>query len=188
MNDDNLDIGPSLLAPGAPPRPDKLARLLVWPLLLLLLVVMLVFYVFYAPLRVAGDSMQPSLHDGDRALRTKSYESPHRGDIVIVDVRTPAEDDDIVKRIVALPGDTVEIRDDIALVNGVAESITHIAVVPGTGVYRKPEVVPDGMVYVLGDNRPVSLDSRYIGVLPLSKIRGRVTFLFLPPDRFGPAH
>jgi len=164
-----------------------MARLLVWPLLVTLLLVMIVFYVIYSPLRVAGDSMEPSLQDGDRALRTKSYDDPRRGDIVVVDVRTPSEDDDIVKRIVAVPGDTIEIRDDIALINGRVEDTTGRAVARGQGVYREAQVVPKGMIYVLGDNRPISLDSRYIGMLPISAVRGRVAFLFLPPNRIGAA-
>lgn len=188
MVSDEFDIGPSVLAPGAPRHPDRLARLIVWPLLAILTAVMLVFYVFYAPLRVAGDSMEPTLHDGDRALRTKDYDQPHRGDVVIVDVRTPAEDDDIVKRLIALPGDVVEIRDDVAYVNGVRENTGGVLLLAGAGVTQAAVTVPKGAAYVLGDNRPVSLDSRYIGTVPLSDVRGKVSFLFLPPNRIGAVH
>lgn len=160
----------------------------MWPLLVTLLVVMIVFYVLYSPLRVAGDSMEPALRDGDRALRTKSYGDPKRGDIVVVDVRTPAEDDDIVKRIIAIEGDTIEIRDDVAIVNGQVEKSAGRESAGGRGAYRQPTVVPQGMIYVLGDNRAISLDSRFIGALPVSAVRGKVTFLFLPPGRIGAAH
>jgi len=174
-----------MLAPGAPRRPDRLARWLVWPLLVLLMLVTIIFYILYAPLQVAGESMEPSLSNGDRALRTKEYTDPQRGDIVVVDVRTPSDEDDIVKRVVGVAGDTVEIRDDIAIVNGQVEDIAHLALMRGQGVYRPATVVPEGMIYVMGDNRPVSLDSRYIGVLPVNKVRGRVAFVFLPPNHFG---
>ncbi len=80
----------------------------------------------------------------------------------------------------------MEIRDDIALVNGAVENVSQRTLERGTGTYRPPVQVPEGTVYVLGDNRPVSLDSRFIGVLPLAKVRGRVAFVFLPPNRFGP--
>jgi signal peptidase I len=185
---DDLYSGPSVLAPGAPKHPDRVARLLVWPALLALLAAMVVFYVLYTPLRVAGESMEPALLDGDRALRTKSYETPHRGDIVVVDARSEAEDDDIVKRVVGIAGDTVEIRDDIAIVNGQVEDTSRLVLVRGRGTYSPPYVVPQGAVYVLGDNRPISLDSRYTGPVPVERVRGRLTFVFLPPDRIGAVH
>lgn len=178
-------MGPSVLAPGAPKDPDRLARLIVWPLLILLFALTIIFYVLFSPLQVDGDSMEPALHDQDRVLRTKSYREPHVGDVVIV-VLGEAPDDEIVKRVIALPGDVVEIRDDVAIVNGVAENTRGRILLRGEGETRAPQKVPNGYVYVMGDNRPVSLDSRFIGPVKLRSILGRATFIFLPPQDFGP--
>ncbi len=182
---DDLYIGPTALAPGAPKRGDRLARLLVWPLLIALFFLTILFYVLYSPLQVVGDSMVPSLHNEDRVLRTKSYGEPVRGDVVIINAGTDSNRDDIVKRVIAIPGDTVEIRDDVALVNGVAEDVSGRIVVAGAGEYRDPIRLKAGEVYVLGDNRPVSLDSRYIGPVPLERIRGRAVWVFLPLNDLG---
>jgi signal peptidase I len=183
---EELYSGPSVLAPGAPKRPDALARWIVWPLLLTLLAATIVFYVLFSPLRVVGDSMLPTLLSGDRVLRTKSYKQPSRGDVVIIDASTESDKDDVIKRVVAVQGDVVEIRDDVAIVNGVREATAGVL----TGAPQDPYAigaitVPPGHVYVLGDNRPVSLDSRYLGPVPLDHVRGEARFIFLPLSRFG---
>lgn len=184
---DDLDSGPSVLAPGAPRRPDQLARWLLWPLLLLLLLLTITFYVVFAPLHVVGDSMAPGLLNEDRVLRTKSYSEPRRGDVIIIDASSASERDDVIKRIVAVAGDVVEIQDDIAIINGVPEEArgVQIGAAETTRSFGKVTVPPDH-VYVLGDNRPVSLDSRYLGPVPLRSIRGKATFIFLPLHRLGP--
>lgn len=183
---DDLYMGPSVLAPGAPKDPDRIARLIVWPLLLLLFALTIVFYILFSPLQVVGDSMEPNLLNKDRVLRTKTYGEPRAGDVVIVDTGTSAPDDDIVKRVIAVAGDTIEIRDDVAVVNGSAEPTAGLLLLPGRGENRPPVVVPEGYVYVMGDNRPVSLDSRFVGPLLAEKVRGRALFVFLPTARFGP--
>lgn len=167
-------------------RGDRIARALVWPLLITLFVLTIVFYVVFTPFQVVGDSMEPSLLEQDRVLRTKAYATPHRGEVVIVDIAEGSSEEDIVKRVVAVAGDTVEIVDDVAIVNGKAEDVSKLLIDAGHGERREPSVVPKGHVYVLGDNRPVSLDSRFVGPLPLENVRGRAVFVFLPPDRFGP--
>lgn len=176
----DFEVRPSVLAPGPRRHHDPLARLLFWPLLLLLMGATVFFNVLYAPLRVVGDSMEPNLHHGDRLLRTTKYSDATRGDIVIIDAGTSSDQDDIVKRVVAVAGDTIEIRDDIALINGKVEQTSDILRVEEQGLYRDPVIVPPGTVYVLGDNRPVSLDSRMLGPIPLGKIRGRARYVFLP--------
>jgi len=182
-------MGPSALAPGAPNKPagQRLARWLFWPLLFVLLIAILLLYVLFSPVRVIGSSMVPTLATEDRVLRTKSYGDPRRGDVVILDLAVEgAKEEDIVKRVIAVPGDTVEVRDDIALVNGQVEDTTRLVLVRGSGVYRRPLVVPEGTVYVMGDNRPDSLDSRFIGPLPIDRVLGRAVYVFSPVDRLGP--
>lgn len=166
-------------------RGDRIARAIVWPLLGALFIITIVFYVVFSPFQVVGESMEPNLFEEDRVLRTKAYTTPHRGDVVIVDFGDGAGREDIVKRVIAVEGDTVEVIDDVAIVNGFAEDVSRVLIDAGRGERRDPEVVPKGHVYVMGDNRPISLDSRFVGPLPLERIRGRAVFVFLPPDRFG---
>lgn len=163
-----------------------MARWLVWPLLLILLLLTVAFYVVYSPLHVVGDSMAPALLNEDRVLRTKSYAEPRRGDVIIIDASSASDRDDVIKRVVAVEGDVVEIEDDVATVNGVREDTAGILLSDLEGAYKLASfTVPADHVYVLGDNRPVSLDSRYLGPVPIRDIRGKATFVFLPLHRVG---
>ncbi|PKQ17362.1 MAG: signal peptidase I [Actinobacteria bacterium HGW-Actinobacteria-7] len=183
---DDLYIGPTALAPGAPPTGDHLARKLLVPLAVVLVVLLLVFEVLFHTSRVDGDSMEPTLRSGDLLLVTKSYREPVRRDIVVFDVTgANNQPEGLIKRIVALPGDTIEVRQGIALVNGAVESLDSIRTNPRTDTSRPPSVVPEGHVYVLGDNRPVALDSRDLGPIALTSIRGRVVYVFAPITRLA---
>lgn len=183
---DDLYIGPTLLAPGPGRKPGTLARIIIWPALITLFAVTILFYWISSPVLVTGNSMEPTLHDQDRVLRTKAYDEPRRGDVVIVDEDLPNLHENIVKRVVAIPGDTIEIRDDVAIVNGRTYSDYRVISAPGRGEYRPPLLVPKGYVYIMGDNRPVSLDSRFIGVVPVNQIRGKAFLVFFPLHRVGP--
>jgi signal peptidase I len=180
MAPEELEIGPSVLEPGPPKHPDALARALIWPLLALLFIATIIFYVLFVPMKIVGDSMLPTLLPGERILRTKSYSSPVREDIVIIDTTATGDPEDIVKRVVAVEGDTIEIVDDIAYVNGRKETSKGKIIVPAAGLWVEPLVVPKGHVYVLGDNRPISLDSRMFGPIPLKNVLGKAVFVFAP--------
>jgi signal peptidase I len=156
------------------------------PLSIALFCIVLVFYVFFSANRVSGDSMEPTLRDQDLLLLSKSYREPARGDIVVF--RLQNEDgtvEGLIKRVVAVPGDTVTVRDGVATVNGERESTPSFIPSPGERASAQPVVVPAGHVYVLGDNRPVALDSRDLGPIPLTAIRGRVAARFAPVNRAG---
>ncbi len=181
---DDLYIGPTLLEPGAPATGDRLARKLLIPLIVLLAAVILFFQILFDVSVVRGDSMEPTLRDGDRLLLTKSYREPAGRDIVVLEViGESGEPEDLVKRVVALAGETVEVRKGIALINGVVEPADSVQTSDDDGTYSDPAVVPEGHVYVLGDNRPVSLDSRYLGPIRLQAVRGRVVYIFSPLTR-----
>ena len=149
----------------------------------LALALLLRTYVF-ATARIDGDSMLGTLEDGQRAAVTKidlHFAPLERGEIVIC--RYPGDPRHIVKRIVALAGDTIEIRDGVLYLNGAAVDepyVTH----PATSDFSLIEV-PEGHHFVLGDNRPISRDSRAVGPLPLSLIEGRVRLIYWPPSQFG---
>jgi signal peptidase I len=186
---DDLYIGPTALAP-APKDPNKLAgllaRWLVLPLTVSLVVILLVFYILFSSAVVSGPSMKPTLLNSDYLLVTHGDRSPKRGEIIVTSVVEGTRPIELVKRIIALPGDTVEIRGDVAYVNGVAEPARGQIVDPQFAVDRPALVVPAGSIYVMGDNRPVSEDSRDLGPVPISGIRGRAVFLFAPIYRVRP--
>lgn len=132
---------------------------------------------------VRGQSMSPSLRDGDRVVVDRvSYglADIERFDVVIL--RYPRDRNvDFVKRVIGLPGDRVVMRNGVVLVNGkrVRESF---------GCHpdhddRVDTVVPFGKVFVLGDNRPISCDSRSFGMVDVTDLRGKVRCCFWPPHR-----
>ncbi len=183
MSEDHY-IGPSALEPGAPVSGDRLARILLIPLFVAFLAFLLIFYILFTTTSVNGESMLPTLRNGDKLLLTKSYPEPHHGDVIVFEVLDENNDEEgLIKRVVALPGDTVEIRQGIALVNGVVEGTRSMITSVSDSSYRPPVVVPPEHVYVLGDNRPIALDSRDLGPIPLGSVRGRVAYVFAPASR-----
>ena len=165
---------------------QAIAIWLIAPLAVVLTVLILVFFVFYEHSTVSGPSMQPTLRDHDYLLATKGLPDPMRGDIVILNVVAGGVKEEWVKRIVGLPGDRVDVNGDIILVNGAPEQFRHIIVTQGATFPVSHVTVPPGRVFVAGDNRAVSEDSRYVGTFPLTSIRGRVVFIYAPVNRFGP--
>jgi signal peptidase I len=184
--DDDLYVGPTVLAPGVKEPnqlADHLARWIVVPLMLGLVAIILVFYVFFSSAVVDGDSMAPTLSSGDYLLITHGAAGLKRGDIIVAKVVEREGTVELVKRVIALPGDTVEIKHDVAYVNGAREPDRGQFVLPRYSVSLGPYKVPSGTVYVLGDNRPISEDSRYIGPVPESGIKGRAIFVVAPLQR-----
>lgn len=167
---------------GSRRGPDKSVLLLV-PLTVLLVAVLLVFYVFFQASIVEGDSMKPTLHTADRLLVTHGYDGPHRGDIIVFNLMEQGKQVEVVKRVVGLPGDLIETRGDYAWVDGKPEPI-GFGIVAGPSERRiGPALVPTGTVFVLGDNRAISLDSRFIGPVPLTSVVGRAVAIFSPVTR-----
>jgi signal peptidase I len=187
---DDLYIGPTLLAPG-PKKPrvsgERLARILILPLMALFAVIVLVFFVFYQAVRIDGPSMLPTLRSSDRVLITRGAKDVQRGDVVVLIADESGMKTELVKRVIGLAGDSVEIRNDVAFVNGVREPGLGQVVEGGQYATSAPPLrVSPGQIYVMGDNRPLSEDSRYIGTVPLSGVMGRVVAIFAPIQRAGP--
>ena len=130
--------------------------------------------------RVEGFSMEPNLHTGQYILVDKvSYRvgNPDRGDVVVI--RFPLDPKrDFVKRIIALPGETIEIHDRRVFVDGRALNEPYISV-PGTYRYEKKQV-PENHFYVLGDNRDNSHDSHIWDWLPRDYIIGKARLSYWP--------
>ncbi len=130
---------------------------------------------------VKGDSMLPTLRNGDRLLLSSLATEYTQGDIVVIDRYT---EDPLIKRVIAIEGDVVSIEDGEVYVNGqqLSESYTQ-----GTTVnkdFDETAVVPKGCVFVLGDNRSDSMDSRMdeIGMIPEKDVVGKVLVTVWPPS------
>lgn len=133
-----------------------------------------------ARVRVDGFSMNPTLQDGEYVLVSKlAYHlgEPQRGDIIVF--RYPGEPpQDLIKRLIGLPGDVVEVKDGLVFVNGEQLSEPYIAASP---LYDGNWRVPDGYLFVLGDNRNDSSDSHSWGVLPDDNVIGKAIVIYWPP-------
>ncbi len=132
---------------------------------------------------VKGHSMEPSLQDGDRLVVDRvscNFGDVHRGDVVVLRYpRNPAVD--FVKRIVGLPGDRIALQYGQLYVNGGMAPDDWTCIVDRDTTHDVE--VPPGCYFVLGDNRPISCDSREFGLVPQDLLKGRVRARFWPLDR-----
>jgi len=193
-----------------------------------ILLAMFIRIVLFEAFEIEGPSMEPTLLNGDRVVVAKfayglflpfmnqavtSWGVPKAGDVVIV--RSPRDNVDIVKRVVGLPGDTLELRDGVIYRNGTA--VPHVSIGScqdrpdagpfgcewveeklGEHTYRisqnldsirttRPKLtVEPGRIYVLGDHRDRSNDSRALGTIPINRVKGRVLSIYWSSEG-GPA-
>ena len=164
---------------------------IVGALVVALVVKTFLFQAFYIP----SASMEPTLEKGDRVLVNKlSYDlhDIHRGDIVVFELPSdkvgPDGIKDLIKRAIGLPGDVIETREGLVYING--EKIDEPYLPDGVTTDKPPipkQTVPDGHIYVLGDNRDNSADSRYEdrGPIPIDTVVGRAFFQVWPPGSMG---
>lgn len=147
------------------------------------LAVVLYFGINYlsARVRVDGYSMNPTLQNGEYVLVSKvSYllGEPQRGDIIVFDFPGSASGQDLIKRIIGLPGDVIETRSRKVFINGVEIVEPYINAAPN---YSGSWEVPDGFLFVLGDNRNDSSDSHAWGMLPIGNVIGKAILIYWPP-------
>ena len=153
------------------------------------LVLVLVFSFVFRIIQVDGSSMVPTLTNGDKLIVWGAGYTPERGDVVIVDSYT-TYGKPLVKRVIAKGGDTISIDYETGkvTVNGEVLQEDYIAEPTYLGYdVEFPYTVPEGTVFVMGDNRNQSLDSRssYIGCIDEQDILGKVLVCFLPFADFG---
>ncbi|MBI4884218.1 MAG: signal peptidase I [Actinobacteria bacterium] len=136
---------------------------------------------------VSGSSMYSTLHNGDRVLVNKlSYRlhDPRRGDVVVLKTIESIGERDLIKRVVALPGETVEYRQCVLSVDGVVVVEPYLdpeVVKPNNcGADQGALVVPDEFVFVMGDNRAGSKDSRDLGAIAFDDLIGRAFVVIWP--------
>ena len=132
---------------------------------------------------VQGPSMQPNLYYDQRVMVEKItyrfFHGPRRGDVVIVDV--PGEDEPLIKRVVALSGEMVEVRGGQVWING--ELLEEHWTTQQGGPNYSSTLVPPLHVFVLGDNRGSSRDSRSFGSVSVDRLVGRAWLLYWPLDK-----
>jgi signal peptidase I len=132
--------------------------------------------------RIPSESMVPTLEVGDRVFVNKfiyRFAEPERGDVVVFESVNGGEED-LIKRIVAVAGDEIEVRNGTLLVNGEEQEEPYLTENPPfTGSYE-PTEVPEEHVFVMGDNRGNSADSRVFGPLPVENIEGEAFMRFWP--------
>lgn len=153
------------------------------------LILVLIFSFFFRIIQVDGRSMVPTLNNGDKLIVWGAGYTPQRGDVVIVDGYT-SYGKPLVKRVIAKGGDTISIdfEEGVVTVNGEVLQEDYIA----APTYLEfdvqfPYTVPEGTVFVMGDNRNESLDSRSssVGCIDERDILGKVLLCFMPFTDFG---
>jgi signal peptidase I len=145
----------------------------------LALIMIVVINLLTARIRVDGFSMEPSFHNDEYIIVSKlAYKlgDISRGDVIVFRFpRNPEED--YIKRVIGLPGDHVVIQDGVVYVNNVALVEPYIAAPP---IREVDEFVPEGNLYVMGDNRNDSSDSRTWGPLPIENVIGKAWLVYWP--------
>jgi signal peptidase I len=138
---------------------------------------------FYIP----SGSMLPTLKVGERVFVNKfiyRFSEPQRGDIVVFrDVE--GADEDLIKRVVGLPGDEVAVQNGVLSLNGEPQEEPYVNTRFPDDSFYGPTKVPEGEVFVMGDNRSNSADSRVFGPVPMENVEGEAVVAFWPPSRIG---
>lgn len=146
------------------------------------------------PFEVPSASMEDTIMTGDRLFAEKvsyHFEEPQAGDIVVFsDPQVPSRV--LVKRVIATEGQTVSMADGVLYIDGVAQDESYtvgqtypLAQTASNVSISYPYVVPEGEVWVMGDNRENSSDSRYFGSIDIDTIFGKILFTYWPLDRIG---
>lgn len=151
----------------------------IFQTLLMALILFVGINAISARVRVDGYSMQPTLEDGEFILVNKlSYQwsNVERGDIIVFHFPINPEEE-LIKRVIGLPGDTVVVQNSQVFVNGQKLNEPYISQAPA---YSGEWLVPNGYLFVLGDNRNNSNDSKDWGLLPMENIVGKAAVIYWP--------
>ena len=165
----------------------------IWSFIVAFIIVGGVYFFLGRPFTVSGASMYPTLHNGDRMVLSKVGDI-HRFDVIIL--KAPDENVEYIKRVIGMPGDTVEMKRGVLYINGkkVDQPFINTEALAKQTVFiddftleslTGESKVPEGKYFVLGDNRGVSKDSRMIGFINRSAIEGKAVFTIWPFGRIG---
>ena len=162
----------------------------------------------FAVTEVRQSSMQDTLVEGQKLIEYKAgYSSPARGDVIVFNLNGKGNgmlekyvsewkglfetlkgvqnQDHLIKRVIGLPGDTVDIKDGAVYVNDTRLEESYVKGITLPKTVKLPLKVPEGKIFVLGDNREVSNDSRYFGAINISKVEGKAIFRRWPVNEAG---
>lgn len=161
-------------------RSRKAGIAVISVLSILLALFLLIFYFFSSPIWIKGNSMEPFLSDTtqDRVILLKHGYELDYGDIVVFEREAEGELKQVIKRVVGLPGDIIQIRGGLLYRNGEAVEEEYVAD-ENIDLFKYTEnyAVGEGEIFVLGDNRIVSLDSSVYGAVRLSAVVGKAVFV-----------
>jgi signal peptidase I len=191
MNNALPDPPPSDTPTGDPqqPSPAPLRHLHLWlrDVIVSVVVSFLIITFLYQPVRVEGTSMLPELRDQDRLFINKfvyRFEHVSRGDVVVFRYpRDPSKS--YIKRIVALPGDTIRIDDGHVYVNGARLLEPYVPKAYRDSRSMGEMTIPSDEYFVMGDHRSISSDSRDFGPVDRNLIYGKAEFIYWPADNMG---
>lgn len=155
-----------------------------------LVLAVVIRHFIFSPYKVEGASMSPTFKNGDSLIIKKIGFEPKdlkRFDVIIFHAN---EKDDYIKRIIGLPGDHIQYKNDELYINGKKSEESFLQdktaePKPFTEDFEMEGTVPADHFFVMGDNRPFSLDSRKIGFIPFEQVTGKVNFRIYPFDTMG---
>ncbi len=172
-------------------KPGIVSSTIHWTrdLMVSLVIAVVVILFIYQPVKVEGTSMMPSLVDQERIFINKfvyrfGLAQVQRGDTVVF--WFPGDPSkSYIKRVIGVPGDIVEVRNGVVLVNGARLAESYVPPEYRDHSVMSPEKVPEDQYFVLGDHRSSSNDSRAWGMVPRRYIYGKAVFVYWPPDKIG---
>jgi len=164
---------------------EKTAKIFkeLFPYLVIIIVVVFIRTFIVTPVQVVGTSMVPTLNDNQILLLKKYDHEFERFDIVVFEY----EKSTLIKRVVGLPGEHVEYRNNKLYING--KKVSEEFIKEDTEDFKLSEIdykiIPKGHYFVMGDNRNNSTDSRYIGLINEDEIKGSTNYSLFPFNTFG---
>jgi signal peptidase I len=194
MDDSSVNPCPDPEAPPEEKRRSATGATLSWfrDLFLSVLIAIVVILFLYQPVKVEGTSMMPSLQNDERIFINKfvyrfGISNIDRGDtVVFLYPGDPTKS--YIKRVIGIPGDTVEIDRGRVIVNSNPIAEPYVAEDNRDNVSMNPQVVPADKYFVLGDHRSSSNDSRSWGLVPREYIYGKAVFVYWPLENLGAVH
>ena len=158
------------------------------PYIIIIVVVLFIKAFIVTPIKVNGESMHPTLEEGDIMILNKTayyFNEPKRFDIVVVDM----PDEYLIKRVIGLPGEHIEYKDNTLYVDGkkVKENFKHGVTDDFNIEELDSYTIPENSYLVMGDNRENSLDSRELGFIREDQLLGKTSLIILPFNRIGNA-
>lgn len=148
-------------------------------------IVIIILFLFFWPVKISGDSMETTYSNNDKVIISRmlaQFNRYDKGDIVVFSILENGKKIDVIKRVIAQEGDTVKIKDNQVYVNGILLEETYVT---GKTQGDVDLTVEEGCIFVMGDNREHSSDSREFGTIKKSDVIGKTLLRFYPLDKIS---